>query len=541
MGKLNTAAARRASIRSAVTTIDKREATGEGALGYVRDAKSELVMLAITNMVGENAFYETAGKRDDRYEQLVRQVAIEAPGFILDFLTWLRTGARMRTAAIVGAIEVAAARRAHGKELPNAPTVRQVVNAVCQRADEPAELLAGWLARYGKPIPIAVKRGLADAMERLYHERNLLKYDGVDKALRMGDAINLVCPRYHKPAIRGTWRDALFGHAIDRRHNRPGETPQQLSVLRNNAQLRAVAGENPQALLSTHNLRGAGMTWEDALSLVGSRVDKKQLWEALIPVMHVDALVKNLRNFDVAGVSDEVAEQVIAKITDPAEVAASRIMPLRLLAAYRNAPSLRWSHPLEKALQATLANVPRLAGRTLLLLDVSGSMADRVSGRSQLNRADTAGIFAAAVALRCEAPTLVWFNTLTGRINVQPGESLLRLIERIPHPGGGTLTAAAAQRWYAGHDQVLCFTDEQAGGARGGGYWGNSYGNISDYVPKDIPLITCNVAGYRTAQHESGTGKRYAIGGLSDTMFQLIPTMLSGLSTGWPWEIAAAR
>jgi hypothetical protein len=114
---------------------------------------------------------------------------------------------------------------------------------------------------------------------------------------------------------------------------------------------------------------------------------------------------------------------------------------------------------------------------------------------------------------------------------------VLRVLSRIPSPAGGTLTAAAAQRWYAGHDQVLCFTDEQAGGFYSS--WRN-YGDINTQVPEHVPLITWNVAGYQVAQAPSGAGKRFAVGGLSDSMFQLVPTMLKGLSTGWPWETTAA-
>jgi TROVE domain-containing protein len=528
MAKFNTVATQAKATRSPITTVTGLVATNaEGQPGYVRDTKSELVMLAIANMVGEKTFYEDAGKRDERFDSLVRQVAIEAPGWTLDFLTWLRTGAGMRTASIAAAIEVVAARRAHTGELPGAATPRQVVDAVCRRADEPGELLAGWIARYGKPIPIALKRGLSDAVVRLYTERNMLKYDGVDKPLRFGDGVDLLCPRYHKPAVRGTWQEQLFGHAIDRRHGRAAEIPARLPVLRANADLRRAATEDPSVLLDPQRLADAGMTWEDALSLGGSRLDKGKLWEAMIPSMRVGALVKNLRNFDQAEVSDELAEKVIAKISDPAEVAASRIMPLRLLAAYRHAPSMRWSPALEKALQATLVNVPVLRGRTLILLDVSYSMNDSVSGRSKLNRADTAGIFAAALAVRCEAPTLVWFNERTDRIDVARNESVLRILDRkVPRPDRGTLTAAATQKWYAGHDQVLIFTDEQQSG----------YGDPSDYVPKHVPLITWNVAGYKIAHTPSGTANRHTIGGLSDSMFALVPPLVAGLSAGWPWE-----
>ena len=60
-------------------------------------------------------------------------------------------------------------------------------------------------------------------------------------------------------------------------------------------------------------LRAAGLTWEDVLSLVGSKVDKAQLWSALAPSMGYMALLRNLRNMDEAGVSDDVAAAAAAK------------------------------------------------------------------------------------------------------------------------------------------------------------------------------------------------------------------------------------
>ena len=44
--------------------------------------------------------------------------------------------------------------------------------------------------------------------------------------------------------------------------------------------------------------------------------------------------------------SDAVAAQVGARLADPAEVARSRQLPLRFLAAHRHAPSLRWGSEL---------------------------------------------------------------------------------------------------------------------------------------------------------------------------------------------------
>ena len=74
--------------------------THEGAPAYVRDAKSELFLLAVTNMVGEDTFYERAGDRDDRFTALVAEVAVTDFDWLTRLLTWLRAEANLRSVPI---------------------------------------------------------------------------------------------------------------------------------------------------------------------------------------------------------------------------------------------------------------------------------------------------------------------------------------------------------------------------------------------------------------------------------------------------------
>lgn len=519
------------------STLNKVSHTFEGAAGHGRDARSELFLLAVANMVGENTFYEAAEGRDNRYVQLVRQLAVADPAWTLGFVGWLRNDANMRSAALVAAAEAVHARLAAGRDAaagqgtdqraavgaPEAVRNRQFVDVVLQRADEPGEMLAYWMSHHGRALPKPVKRGVADALLRLYQERSLLKYDTASKRFRFGDVVDLVHPVADAP-----WRGDLFAHALDRRHNRPNPIPDSLAVLHANATLRAAAADDPAVLLDPQRLREAGMTWEDALSLAGTRVNKARLWEAMIPSMGLMALARNLRNFDQAGVSDEVAATVAARFADPAEVSRSRMFPFRWLAAYRNAPSLRWAHALDQALTASLANVPALPGRTLVLVDVSGSMDWGMSARSDLKHADAAGVFGAAVALRAERATLVWFNHTSGKVTIPKGGSLLRLVEAIPKADGGTDTAGAISRWYDRHDRVLVVTDEQAT-AHGGR-------DVTAAVPERVPVYTWNLAGYRHGHAPSGAGNRHTFGGLTDTAFRMVPLLEAGRSATWPWQ-----
>lgn len=515
MSKFNRTATKSAAKSPVVTETRATGRTHEGAPGYARDAKGELFLLAVANMVGEGTFYEKAGDRDERYETLVAQVAVEDSGWLGRFLGWLRSEGNMRSASLVGALEAARAMLA-----AKVPGSRQMVDAVLQRADEPGEALAYWTSRYGRAIPKPVKRGVADAATRLYTERSLLKYDTDSKGFRFADVLDLTHPSPSAPR-----QGHLFECALARRHNREVTCHESLTMLAANAALRARAVEDPSVMLDAEALRAAGMTWEDALSLAGSKVDKGKLWSALIPSMGLMALARNLRNFDEAGVSDDIARTVADRFTDAEQVARSRMFPFRWLAAYRNAPSLRWSHPLDKALTASLASVPELSGRTLILVDLSGSMNDRAGGRnSDMSRADVAKVFGAALAMRTD-PTLVWFDTSSGRVDVPKGGSLLKLVESFPAAGGGTATAAAVQRWYAGHDRVVIVTDEQA--------WAG-YGDPGGQVPGHVPVYTWNLAGYRYG-HGPGTANRHTFGGLSDAAFRLIPMLEARGKAEWPF------
>lgn len=96
------------------------------------------------------------------------------------------------------------------------PSNRQVVDSVLLRADEPGELLGYWTSRYGRAVPKPVKRGIADAVRRLYNGRALLKYDTASKGYRFGDVLNLV---HAAPDPAKPWQGDLFRYALDRRHH----------------------------------------------------------------------------------------------------------------------------------------------------------------------------------------------------------------------------------------------------------------------------------------------------------------------------------
>jgi hypothetical protein len=537
MSKFNTAATRPARGQGPIVTAPAPAlVTHEGGAAYARDAKGELFMLAVVNFVGEDTFYESAEDRDARYARLVRQLAVEDPGWTLRFLRWLRAGANMRSASLVGAAEFV-----HARLAARAPSVaaydvegfdtdrgveRVAVDVVCQRADEPGELLAYWMSKYGRAVPMPVKRGLGDAARRLFDEYGLLKYDTAAHAVRFADVIDLTHPTPDAP-----WQGDLFRFALDRRHGRAGVAPESLFMVRQQQLVRdAVAGGELDVLLDARVLRSAGMTWEDALSLVGSRVGKKELWEALIPTMGIFALARNLRNFDQAGVSDEAAQHVIDRFTDPEQVAKSRMFPFRWLSAYEHAPSLRWGHALDQALQHSLTALPAFPGRTLVLVDTSGSMTGvPFNARSKVSPLKAAAVFGVALAAKGESVDLVGFAD--GRRPfahpVGKGASVIREVDRFVHRSGedghGTAIAASLRAAFNGHDRVVIVSDMQTMDS-----------GVSTAVPAATPMYGFNLGGYRPTALPSGPG-RTELGGLTDATFKAIPLIEAGRRADWPF------
>lgn len=491
--------------------------TAEGGGGFEYDPKAQLFMLALTNMVGENTFYEGAAERDGRYQQLIHQAVKADPEWVARFVPFLRNRMNMRTASLVMAAEYVAGGGANG---------RKVVSSALQRPDEPGEMLAYWRQAHGRNIPQPVKRGVADACSQLYNERAVVRYDGLNAGWRFGNVLEVVHPR-----PKDTWTSGFFKFLIDRAHDHDtiSSLPEEPSAVAADRWLRNLPeGSRREVLRSTPELifEKAYWPWERLAGWLPDGMDK-EAWEAVIPTMGLMATIRNLRNFDQAGVSDEVAETICRRLRNPEEVTRSRQMPFRFYSAYAEAPSERWSGALEKALDLSMANVPTLKGSTLVLVDVSGSMADNVSERSKRTRAEIAALFGVALAKRAENARVVIYNTAAAEFPLT--RSVLRSVSTISGlVNGGTRTGACLQASYRGEGRVIILTDEQAG-----------YYHSTD-VPVTKPtgckrLYTWNLAGYQVSHTEQGKNGCFAFGGLSDGAFVGIDLIETTGLQDWPF------
>jgi len=500
--------------------------THEGGAGFSREAKSELFLLAVTNMVSEKTFYENGKNRDKRFVALIKRVALEDPDWVARFVPYLRSTMNMRSASIVMAAELVHAKLT--KPVPGSKiTNRTIIDSAIQRADEPAEMLGYWMSEWGKNFPQPVKRGVADAATRLYSEWSLIKNDADGKPIRFGDVIDLVHPTPKAP-----WQGLLFKYALDDRHKREmvGEAmPATLKTLVWNRMAMALGQDAFRSQFTSEWVEGAGLTWEQASSKYG-KLDAN-FWEAMIPNMGIFALVRNLRNFDDTKIRKEAQDMVRAKLADPEVIAKSRMFPLRFFTAFIATKSLTYGRELEEAINLSLKNVPSLKGNTLVLCDVSGSMDYAMSEKSDVKRLAPASIFAASLALRAEKATLVAFSSTSKALPFRKDGSVILaakdIVESMSHLG--TNTWSAVGQHLNGHDRIVIVTDEQTQ---------ENYG--SEKIPEGVPVYVFNLAGYAPGSMPSGKKNRYVFGGLTDAGFVALELLERGKDQAWPWETERA-
>jgi hypothetical protein len=370
-----------------------------------------------------------------------------------------------------------------------------------------------------------VKRGVAEAVRRLYTERAALRYDGLSRQLRMADVIELVHPDPKDAA-----QSALFRYLLDRRHHDDAVAGGDLAMLAAAAELAAVPESERRDVLRAQGpatLSHAGMSWERLSAWLPGGMDA-EAWEAVIPTMGVMALVRNLRNFDQAGISEAAIDAVIAKIVNPAEVAKARLFPYQVWAAYKHAPSDNWKRALGRALELTTTNVPSLDG-TLVVIDTSGSMQGPVSGRSAMARVEVAAVMAMATAKAARNVDVVIYGVDNARVRALEGTSVLSGVEKvvglIGSVGHATYGHTAIARHFdpKRHRRVVLFTDDQQ--------------HDSGHVRLDhVPLIyTFNLAGYAPSALPAGARGRYTLGGFSDATFTAMAVLEAGRDAVWPF------
>ena len=400
-------------------------------------------------LLWESQFYEDGVEIAGRIAELVPKVAAEK---VAALAIEGREKMKLRHAPLLLVREMA--RHATHRGL-----VADALARVIQRADELAEFVAIYWKDGRVPLSAQVKKGLAAAFPK-FDEYALSKYD-------RGGPIKL--------------RDVLF-----LAHAKPRDEA-QAEVWK-----RLIAGELT-----------APDTWEVALS---SGADKREAWERLLREQKLGALalLRNLRNMREVGVDESLVLAALGSMST------ARVLPFRFLAAARYAP--QWEEALEQAMLKCVSSQvnpqEKLRGKTIVLVDVSGSMTAPLSQRSEMQRTDAA--YGLAVLLReiGEKVGVFSFSDSLVEVPARRGFALRDAIDASQRHNSTQLGKAVGElNQKHGYDRLIVITDEQA----------------HDTVPPPKGKgYVINVASYKNGV---GYGKWTHIDGWSESVVEYIRTL----------------
>jgi 60 kDa SS-A/Ro ribonucleoprotein len=378
--------------------------THEGAPARNISPELQLRRSVLACLLWESQFYEDGVEIAGRIAELVPKVAAEK---VAALAVEAREQMNLRHASLLLVREMA---RHKTHRAPVSETLARVI----QRADELAEFVAIYWKDGRVPLSGQVKKGLAAAFPK-FDEYQLAKYDR-GGPIKLRDVLFVSHAKPRDEAQASVWRKLIWGRLT---------TPD---------------------------------TWEVALS---SGADKREAWERLLREQKLGALalLRNLRNMREAGVDESLVLSALGSMST------TRVLPFRFLAAARYAP--QWEEALERAMLKCVnhpkkAGTEKLPGKTIVLVDVSGSMTAPLSRRSEMQRTDAA--YGLAVLLReiAEKVAVYSFSDDLVEVPARRGFALRDAIDASQRHNSTQLGKAIEALNREACDRLIVITDEQA-------------------------------------------------------------------------------
>jgi len=452
------------------TTGTMRTQNRCGHAAYKMADKTKLVTQVLTSFFNEAKFY---GDNSDDIKETLKRVIRNDPEFVSKLAVFARREFNMRSIS-----HVLTAYLAH--EVEGKPYVRNTVRGVSVRGDDVTEIMSVYISEFGKPIPNSLKKGIANVMKD-FDEYTLAKYKSTGKSVKMADLLGICHPKPATPDQALLWKRLLEGN---------------LAI--------------PE-------------TWETELSAHGNN---KEVWEKLIANNSVGymAMLRNLRN--ILNANPDNINKVYAKLADPEAVRKSRQLPFRFMTAYANLPDnagTKIRDVLEDAIAASVSNLPKIPGRTLIAIDGSGSMSDCISSKSEVRCADLSALLGIIANYICDDAYVVQFNHELRVLNPSHRSGIIAEALRTSMARGCTRMYLPFQYLLQTHlnvDRVIIISDNECNSS-----WGREpVQTLADEYRRktgnDIWVHAIDLQGYGTQQFAGA--KTNIIGGWSEKVFDFI-------------------
>ncbi|MFA5248428.1 MAG: TROVE domain-containing protein [Dehalococcoidales bacterium] len=475
----------------------------EDALAFKMSPKLDLYTRVATCLYGQDKFYVTGKQADSELQSVLSTVIAEDPKFVLDLAKYTRNKLYLRSVPQVLLAEVF-------NQSPGTVGAYKYVPEVVKRADEITEVLAYQLNRNAatgtrgdgqKKIPKSLQKGLRLAMQN-FGEYHYAKYNK-DGEVTFKDAMTLVRPKPKDSAQAAIFEKLVNGESLP--------IPD---------------------------------TWEMITTIKGSN---KASWEEAAEKTPYMATIRNLNNFlrnDIGNL-----DVVIDRLTNEAQVLKSKQLPFRFYSAYReiqnNAKDSRTNKVLDAidtAMEISIKNVPNAGGKTAVLVDLSGSMQSKVSGKSTVSMREIASVFGAISSKVFDDCVFYGFGDTSKVIPLSKRSSIIDNVEKINQTNVGCSTNAHLPvldmiKNGTDVDRIILFSDMQCYNS---GYSGTSSGYSYGYdvtpaffdyrkkVNQNTKLYSIDLTGYGTVKWPENTRGIYTISGWSNSIFNFIDAVEKG-------------
>ena len=459
-----------------------------GAPAYKMEDCLKLTTMVLTSMFGEEKYY---GDNTSELTKLAESINGE---FLAKLAIYTRKVFHLRS--VSHALAAIVAHRQDTKIYTMA-----VLNGVVERVDDITEIMSYYIKKYGKPIPNALKKATAAQLNK-FNEYQFAKYNGGSKELKVRDVLRIVHP---KPV--SAEQSALFKKII----TDTLETP---------------------------------YTWETELS---ARGNTKEVWEELISSGKIGymALMRNLSNILKSGA--ENVDTVYKTLVDPEAVHKNKQLPFRYFSAYRaltehSLCTSKVMSVLESAIKTSCDNMERISGKTLIAVDVSGSMQGQLTSKSTVRYADIGCLIASIANYVCDDSEIVAFDTELKNVTLPQTNGIISNSISMRIDGGGTDILLPIQ-WALDKkkkfDRIIMISDNQLNSWSTSGYYYNSrYDHrtaqtvVDEYrrtVNPDCWVHAIDLMGYGTQQFIGG--KTNILAGWSERVFEFIGHVENGFDS----------
>jgi hypothetical protein len=375
-----------------------------GGEAYRESAKLELVSLILTSTLQDKC-YESASEQQKRLVKIISELPDKK--FAAKAAVYARNVFGMRSITHVAAGEVA-------KHVKGQVWTKKFFKDIVRRPDDMLEILGYYTSTYGwKGVPNSMKKGFAQALSGM-NEYQLAKYKGGTKEIKMVDLVNLVHPKA---------TDALT---------------------------KLMKGELAPA-----------ETWETQLSEAGKTDDvenaKKEVWIKLLTEKKLGylALIRNLRN--IIKQAPEAIPLAVAALKNEEAIKKSLVFPFQIEKAFEEIKNgehkdRKILEALDEAVDISLSNCPTFDGKTLVVVDSSGSMKGQPI--------TLASIFASVLYKKNDADFMIFSDSAT-YLTLNGRNSVLSIRDEIKSKlkSGGTNFHAIFQKANKAYDRIFILSD----------------------------------------------------------------------------------